>query len=112
MLVIPVNEKSELILESRLPHRDHPATCSLTFHRSDEPLEDSDAAVLPNSTEPWLDVSRTAPGLETVAPELPSLVTDEVLGRCARSLDGPVEKRLDVFRRRQIVEDGEAHDTT
>ncbi len=112
VLVIPVDEQFEFVLESCLAHRDQRTACSLTFHRPDETLEDRDAAMFPNSAEPWLDSPETAPGLVAVAPELPSLVTDEVLGRCFRGWDGSVEKRLDVFRGRQIAEDGEAHDTT
>ncbi len=80
--------------------------CSLTFHRPDEPLKDRDAAMFPNGAKPWLDRPATAPGLEAIAPELPSLVTDEVLRRCARESDGSVEKRLDVVRGREIIEDG------
>ena len=112
MLVVPVNEQFELILESCLAHRDQAAACSLALHRPDETLEDRDAAVLPNSAKPWLDCLSIAPGLVAIAPELPSLVTDEVLGRCARGQDGSVEKRLDVFRGRKNTEDGETHDTT
>ncbi len=112
MFVVPVNEQFELILKSCLAHRDQPSTCSFTFHRPDEPLNDGDAAVLPNGAKPWLDLRSTAPGFEAIAPELPSLVTDEVLGRYARGLDGSIEKRLDVFRGREIAEDGETHDTT
>ena len=80
VFVIPVDEQFELKLECCLTQRDQPAACSLTFHRADETLEDSDAAVLPNSTKPWLDCPSAAPGFEAIAPELPSLVTDEVLG--------------------------------
>ncbi len=79
ILVIPVDEQLEFIPESCLGHRDQPATCSLTFHRPDVALDDGDAAVLPNGAKPWLDRPSAAPGLEAVAPELPSLVTDEVL---------------------------------
>ena len=46
VLVIPVDEQFEFVLESCLPQRDQPAACFLTFHRPDEPLEDRDAAVL------------------------------------------------------------------
>ena len=112
MLVVPVNEQFEFILESCLAHRDQPATCSLAFHRADEPLDDRDAAVLPNGAEPWLDRPATAPGLEAITPELPSLVTEDVLRRSARDFDGSVEKRLDVFRGREITEDGETDDAT
>ncbi len=112
VLVVPVNEQFELILESCLAHRDQAAACSLALHRPDEPFDDRDTTVLSNSAKPWLDCQSIAPSLEAVAPELPSLVTDEVLRRCARDLYGSIEKRLDVFRRRQIAEDGEAHDAT
>ena len=112
MLVVPVNEQFELILESCLAHRDQPAACSLAFHRPDEPFEDRDAAALPNSAKPWLDCLSIAPGLVAIAPELRSLVTDEVLRRCARDSDGSVEKRLDVFRGREIAENGKTHDAT
>ena len=112
MLVIPVNEQLELILESCSTHRDQPATCSLAFHRADEPLDDRDAAVLPHGAKPWIDRPSAAPGFEAIAPELPSLVTDEVLRRCASDSDGSVEKRLDVFRGRDNTEDGETHDAT
>ena len=98
VLVVPVNEQCELILKSCLAHRDQPATCSLTFHRADEPFDDRDAAVLSNGAKPWLDRPSAAPGFEAIAPELPSLVADEVLRRCVRDSDGSVEKRLDVFR--------------
>ena len=63
ILVIPVDEQLELILKSCLAHRDQPATCSLTLHRADEPLEDRDATVLPNGAKPWLDCPSAAPGL-------------------------------------------------
>ena len=112
VLVIPVHEQFEFVLESCLAHRDQRTACSLTFHRPDETLEDRDAAVLPDSAKPWLDRPTTAPGLVAVTPELPSLVTDEVLRRCARESDGSVEKRLDVFRGREITEDGETDDAT
>ncbi len=79
ILVIPVDEQLEFIPESCLAHRNQPATCSLTFHRADEPLDERDAAVLPNGAKPWLDLPSAAPGFEAIAPELPSLVTDEVL---------------------------------
>ncbi len=79
VLVIPVNEQFEFILKSCLAHRDQPATCSLTFHRADEPFDDHDTAVLSNGAKPWLDLPSAAPGFEAIAPELPSLVTDEVL---------------------------------
>ncbi len=84
VLVVPVNEQFELILKSCLANRDQPSTCSLTFDRPDEPFDDRDSAVLSNSAKPWLDCQSIAPGLEAVAPELPSLVTDEVLRRCAK----------------------------
>ncbi len=98
VLVVPVNEQCELMLKSCLAHRDQPSTCSLTFHRPDEPFDDRDTTVLSNSAKPWLDRPSAAPGFEAIAPELPSLVADEVLRRCARDSDGSVEKRLDVFR--------------
>ena len=82
ILVIPVDEQLELIPESRATHRDQPAACPLTFHRADEPLDDRDATVLSNGAKPWLDLPSAAPGFESIAPELPSLVTDEVLRRC------------------------------
>ncbi len=80
VLVIPVDEQFEFVLESCLPQRDQPAACFLTFHRPDEPLEDRDAAMFPNGTKPWLDLPSAAPGFVAVAPELPSFVTDKVLG--------------------------------
>ena len=110
--VVPVNEQFELVLKSCLAHRDQPSTCSLTFHRADEPFDDRDTAVLSNGAKPWLDCPETAPGFEAIAPELPSLVADEVLRRCARDSDGSIEKGLDVFRGRQIAEDSETHDAT
>jgi hypothetical protein len=78
--VIPVDEQFELILKSCLAHRDQPSTCSLAFHRPDEPFDDRDTAVLPNGAEPWLDRPATAPGLVAVAPELPPLSLMRCLG--------------------------------
>ena len=112
MLVVPVNAQPEFILESGSAHRDQQTTCSLAFHRAAEPLDDRDAAVPPHGAEPWLDRPATAPGLEAIAPELPSLVTDDVLGPSSSQPDGSVEKRLDVFRGREIAEDGETDDAT
>ena len=112
MLVVPVNEQPEFIPESHSAHRGQQATCSLAFHRAHEALDDRDAAVLPNGAKAWLDLPPAAPGLEARAPELRSLVTDDVLGPSSSQPNGSVEKCPDVFRGREIAEDGETDDAT
>ena len=83
------------------------ATCALVLERANESFDDRDAAALSDGAEPRLDAFTLALGLESVAPELRALVTDDVL-RLGVGIDaakeGPNPDRLRLF-----LEDGDTH---
>ncbi len=70
MLVVPRDEQLEFVPELGATYRDQQATCSLSLHGADEPLDDRDAAMLPDGSIPRPDLPSAAPGFEAAAPEL------------------------------------------
>ncbi len=57
-------------------------TRTFGLHRSKESLDDRDAALSSDRTEPWSDTLVPAPSLECVTEELAALVSDHMFPRC------------------------------
>jgi hypothetical protein len=87
--------ESEFASHSIQPQRDENPARALVLHRAHEPFHDRDAPVLADGTEARSDTLASAPLLERFAPELTTLVADDVLGRPSNSSNGSVEKPLD-----------------
>ena len=69
-------------------------SCAFALQSANEALDDSNAPVLPHGTEAGFDLCPFAPALETVAPELATLVGDDVLGLGAVVLDRAIQELL------------------
>lgn len=79
MLVVPSEERSELIAKDSLPHRNlDPASC-FVFHGPDESFNNSDASVLPDCAVTWPNLLASAPAFEGTATKDFVLIADQVL---------------------------------
>ena len=65
--------------QGSLSQRQEQLSGELALHGADEPLDDSDAAVLPDSAKSGTDATAVAPAFEGVAEELRPFVADELL---------------------------------
>ena len=92
MLVVPSEERSELSSEARLALWNHNPASRLVFHGPDETLDNSNAPMLPDGTEPWTNFLEAAPALEGAAPEDTVLVADQILGCGLGASDRPSKK--------------------
>jgi len=92
--VVPSDEVVQLATERRGCQRnDRQQPRALVLHRLDEPLDDSQAAVLADGAESLLDAAGAAPRVELLRCELRSVVCDEVAGPTA---DLPAESAQEV----------------
>lgn len=87
-LVVPAKERVEFTPQVLPAQGDCDAAEAFVFERSDESLDDGDAAVLADGAEARPDAVASAPGLEPRAPELTALVGDDVSRRLACCGDG------------------------
>ena len=110
-LVVPFHEASEPSPEIPAAHWDVKQSCAFVLQRTNESFNHSNASVLADGTEAGRDLFAFAPALKSIAPELASLVRDDVLGRASGSADGAIEYPLDIGGRRAIEEDREADDS-
>ena len=95
VLVVPVEVEGQFSSHVTVAQWDDDSARALMLERADASFDHSNAAVLADSAKPRLDASALAPCLEALAPELATLIGDDVLGRATSSSNGPVEKPLD-----------------
>jgi hypothetical protein len=81
---------------------------TLVLHGAHQALNHCNTSLLTDSTKPRTDGAAVTPTFEGVAPELPTLVGDDVLGRAPGVTDRSTQKSLNVTSRWMIAEDGEA----
>jgi hypothetical protein len=78
MLVVPVDVQGKLSTQVSTPIRDEQPTSALALDRSDQALDDCDAAVLADGSEPLTDPATTTPSIKVLVAELLALVGDQV----------------------------------
>jgi hypothetical protein len=83
-------------------HRDQQATCSLVFHRPDDPLDHCKTAAFPNGSIPRLDLPVPALDFELIAPKLRAFIADDVLSFAFRLGDRPANYCSDGKRSRLV----------
>ncbi len=107
--VVPVDVQQQLMLEGCEAEGDEDRPRTLVLHRADESLEDPEAAVLADGTEPLLDATMPTPRAELVGGELRALIGDEVPGPAACLSGSAVEELHGCKGRRLALEDHDAH---
>ena len=92
--VVPIREDRQLTAEIPFPdwHQNH--IHALALQASDEPLDNSDASLLPHGAKARPNALLSAPVLETLAPELFAFVADQVFWFGAFFFDCTVQERL------------------
>ena len=106
---IPVGKQRKLLAEGLAAKWHEDNACTFILKRQDESLDQGNATVLADGAKAWSDSSAITPILEQVAPELLSLVANDVLGRDTAVIDSAFEKALNRQRRGVVLEDGHAH---
>jgi len=93
--IVPIRNRRKLLLEFVVPIRNQHETGQQGLHRQDESLHDGDRPALANGAiARLLDPLAAAPGTEARAVELPSSVTDDVLGESFRAFSPPEVKKV------------------
>jgi hypothetical protein len=110
-LVVPFQEASEPSPEIPAAKWDVKQTCAFVLQRTNESFNHGNASVLADGTEAGLDLFAFAPALKPIAPELASLVGDDVLGLGTVLLDRAIQKLLNCPGSRLLSEDHEPHGT-
>ena len=108
MLVVPDHEERQLTPKLIALIRNNQLSRALALDRSNQPLDDGDAPVLANRTEPLADAAATAPCSEFAIGELRALIRDEMSRLDFGSPHGSSEEGPDCRGRRLMLEDGEA----
>jgi len=112
VFIVPANDRRDFHLEERLLLRDRDQPQEL-FGCSVKSLNDSDAAMFADRSEPQLDVPLFAPLLlEVSAVEHGALVDNQVFGTDALLEPNPIERRRYFLGRWLALENGEAHRPT
>jgi hypothetical protein len=108
-LVVPFQEASEPSPEIAAAQWDVKQSCAFVLQRTNESFNHSNASVLANGTEAGLDLFAFAPALKPIAPELASLVGDDVLGLGTVLLDRTFQQLLNCPGSWVLSEDHESH---
>jgi hypothetical protein len=108
-LVVPFEEASDRGPEIPASQRDVKQSCAFVFESTDEAFDHRDASLLADGTEAGLDLCGLAPAFETIAPELATLVGDDVLGLGTVLLDRAIQEFLNGPGSRLLSEDHESH---
>jgi hypothetical protein len=109
VLVVPRRVETQLTPHRLKLQRNPNVPRTLGFHRTYEPLDDGDTSLLAHSTEPRTDGPAATPLFEGIAPKLPPLIGDDILGWAGSAPDRSVEKSLYVARCRTIMENSESN---
>jgi hypothetical protein len=108
--VVPVEVERELASKRVVSVGDKQSTRALFLHRSDQSLDDGDAAVLADGAEALPDVPTPAPLSEPLVSELRPTVRDQMPRASVRGAQGSSKNGSDRDRRRLLLEPSEAHD--
>ncbi len=108
--VVPDRVQTDFAANRRERRRNEKPPRALLLHRSDESLNDGNARRLTDPSVARSDVSTLAPTLEAAAPELCSLVGDDVSGCGPARPDGTVKESLHLIRRWRLREDRETNE--
>ena len=93
-LVVPFHEASEPGPEIPAAQWHVKQACVFVLQSTDEAFDHSNASVLADGTEAGLDLFGFAPAFEPIAPELATLVGDDVLWLGTVLLDCAIHERL------------------
>jgi len=93
MFVVPFGKQQQLFAEMVAPQRNQQPARASILERLDEPLDNGDAAMPADCTEPQTEATAARPVHESHAQELRSLVADQVLWLSARLTDGACQER-------------------
>ena len=93
-LIVPVRETSELLAERVRTKWHQNDAHAFVLERQDESLDERNASVLANGAKAGCDPLVVTPILERVAPELRTLVGDEVFRVSTGAIHGTFEKAL------------------
>ena len=104
VLVVPDGVTGQFVPEGFFPHgHQKQSPRAFGFQRANESFDHGDAAVLTDGPESRLNTAMSAPGFESVAPELRSLVADNVLWRLAGLADRGRQKLPHLSRGRRLL---------
>ena len=87
--VVPIDEQRQLPPKAIAPVGHQELSRALALDGPDEPLDDCDAPVFADRTEPLTNPSATAPLPECLVAKLLALVSDEMPGCAYRPITGP-----------------------
>jgi hypothetical protein len=96
VLVVPSDVFADLALELTEPKREEQQPDALILQRPDEPLDDGEAAVLPDGPESLADPLAATPRLELLRRELRPVVRDQVIRPTASATADALEETRDV----------------
>ncbi len=108
-LVEPGDVLAQLPLELLKPKGEEQQPDALVLQGANEPLNDGEAAVLPDGSEALADASTATPRLELAGRELRPVVGDQVIRPTASTTADAVEERRDVSRRGLLGEHRDPH---
>ena len=108
-LVVPFHEASEPGPEIPASQWDVKQSCAFVLQSTNEAFDHSNASVLADGTEAGLDLFGFAPALEPIAPELATLVGDDVLWLGTVLLDRAIQELLNRPGSWLLSEDHESH---
>jgi hypothetical protein len=112
MPVVPVDVEPELASKRVASVGDKQSTRALFLHRSDQSLDDGDAAVLADGAEALPDAPTPAPLPEPLVSELRPTVRDQMPRTSVRGAQRSSKSGSDHDRRRLLLEHSETHDPT
>ncbi len=93
-LIVPTGKTRQLLVEGVRTKRHKNDACAFVLERQDESLDERNAPVLANGAKAGCDPLVVTPILEQVAPELRTLVADDIFRIGTRFVHGAFEKVL------------------
>ncbi len=113
MLIIPLNDRGQLVAKRLATKWNQRQLGEHQLHRQNEPFHEGNTPVFTDRTKARLDLLAIAPALEVLAgPELRTFVADKMLRLGSTGGDGSSEKRANSNCARFRCEYCDAHDAS